>query len=343
MSIPSFRQLIPATLAALAPFLAAPPASAQTVIKMATLVPQGSSWHQALQEMAVEWQKISGGKVTLRLYPGGVAGDDSDVVRKMRLGTLNGALLTSTGIQDVDRSVLALQIPLAFADYDEFDCTLKAVGPMIERALEARGFVMLGWTDGGYAHFFAKSPVRLPDDLKKQKLFVWAGDDMLVELWTKAGFNPVPLPATEISTALQTGLVTSLPAPPQAAVLFQWYNQAKHMTALNYGILVGGFVVTKDTWDKIPAEFRPALLDSTRKTARRLALLTRESAPKDIDAMVKRGLTVVSLDAAALQQWHTVIEGVYPALRGKFIPAEAFDAAFKARDACRASAKATAR
>jgi TRAP-type C4-dicarboxylate transport system substrate-binding protein len=343
MSIPSCRQLIPAALAALVLFAAAPAAPAQTVIKMATLVPQGSTWHQALQEMAADWQKLSGGKVTLRLYPGGVAGDDSDVVRKMRLGTLNAALLTSTGIQDVDRSVLALQIPLAFADFGEFDCALETVGPMIEKTLESRGFVMMGWTDGGYAHFFTKSPVRGPDDLKKQKLFVWAGDDMLVELWKKAGFNPVPLPATEISTALQTGLVTAVPAPPQAAVLFQWYNQARNMTALNYGILVGGFVMTKDTWDKLPPEIRPALQESARKTARRLALLTREGAPKDIEAMVKRGLTVVTPDAAALQQWRTMIEAQYPLLRGKFIPAEAFDAALKARDACRASAKAAGR
>jgi TRAP-type C4-dicarboxylate transport system substrate-binding protein len=326
-----------------AALLALPLASAQTVIKMATLVPQGSSWHLALQEMAADWQKISGGKVTVRLYPGGVAGDDNDIIRKMRLGTLNGALVSGTGLQDVDRSVLSLQIPLAYADYPEFDCVLETVAPSIEKALEARGFVLLGWTDGGYVHFFAKSPVRVPDDLRKQKLFVWAGDDLLVELWKKAGFNPIPLPSTEISTALQTGLVTAVPAPPQAAVLLQWYNQARNMTAINWGILLGGIVVTKDTWEKIPAEIRPALQESARRTAQRLSQLTRESEPKDVEAMVKRGLTVVTLDAAALQQWRTVVEGVYPTIRGKFIPEAAFDAGLKARDACRAAGGATTR
>ena len=333
-----------ASLAALlVALLALPAASAQTVIKMATLVPKDSAWHQALQEMAADWQKISGGKVTLRLYPVGVAGDDSDVVRKMRLGTLNGAMVTGTGLQDVDRSVLALQIPLAYADYREFDCVLETIGPEIETALASRGFVLLGWTDGGFVHFFTKAPVRVPDDLKQQKLFVWAGDDLLVELWKKAGFNPIPLPSTEISTALQTGLVTAVPAPPQAAVLLQWYNQAKNMTDINWGILVGGIVVTKDAWEKIPAEIRPALQESARKTARRLALLARESEPKDIEAMAKRGLTVVKLDAAALAQWRSVVEGVYPTIRGRFIPEAAFDAGIKARDACRAAAGASAR
>ncbi len=328
-------------VALLAALAALPSASAQTVIKMATLVPQGSSWHQALQEMAADWQKLSGGKVTLRLYPGGVAGDDNDVVRKLRLGTLNGALVSGTGLQDVDRSVLALQIPLAYANYAEFDCTREKIAPALEQALEAKGFVLLGWTDGGFVHFFAKSPVRVPDDLRKQKLFVWAGDDLLVELWKKAGFNPIPLPSTEISTALQTGLVTAIPAPPQAAVLLQWYNQAKNMTDINWGILLGAIVVTKDTWEKIPADVRPALRESARRTAARLSQLTRETEPKDVAAMTQRGLTVVKLDAAALQQWRNVVEGVYPSIRGKFIPEQAFDAGLKARDACRAGGKAT--
>lgn len=321
----------------------APAAGAQTLIKMATLVPKDTAWHQALQEMGADWQKISGGKVTLRLYPGGVAGDDTDVVRKLRLGTLNAGLVTGTGLQDIDRSVLALQIPLAYADYAEFDCVLEKIGPEIERALAARGFVLIGWTDGGFAHFFAKSPIRVPDDLKREKLFVWAGDDLLVELWKRAGFNPIPLPSTEISTALQTGLVTALPAPAQAAVLMQWYNQAKHMTAINWGVLVGGIVVTREAWEKIPAEIRPALEQSARRTGRRLAQLTRESEQRDIEAMAKRGLSVVRLDAAALQQWRTVVEGVYPTIRGKFVPEQAFDAGIRARDACRAAGGAAAR
>jgi TRAP-type C4-dicarboxylate transport system substrate-binding protein len=341
--LPLSDKTAPRAAALLAVLLSFSAASAQTVVKMATLVPQGSAWHQTLQQMAAEWQKISGGRVTLRLYPGGVAGDDSDIVRKMRLGILNAALISSAGMQDIDRSVLALQIPLAYADYAEFDCALEQVAPAIEKTLDARGFVMLAWADAGYVRFFTKSPVRVPDDLRKQKLFVWAGDDLLVEVWKKAGFNPIPLPSTEISTALQTGLVTAVPTPPQAAVLMQWYNQAKNMTDINWGVLIGGIVVTKETWEKIPAELRPALAESARKTARRLSALTRESEPKDIDAMAKRGLTVVKLDAAALQQWRAVVEGVYPAIRGKSIPTEAFDAGLRARDACRAAAKAAAR
>jgi TRAP-type transport system periplasmic protein len=135
-------------------------AADELVIKMATLAPQGSEWHQVLLEMGASWQKASHGQVSLRLYPGGVAGDDTDVVRKMRLGTLNGGFLAIQGISEIDRSVLALEVPLAYADYDEFDCVLEKMGPQLEKLYEEKGFVILGWTDAGWAHFFTKSPVR---------------------------------------------------------------------------------------------------------------------------------------------------------------------------------------
>ena len=220
-------------------------AADEMVIKMATIAPQGSEWHQVLLEMGAAWEKASRGQVQFRLYPGGVAGDDADVVRKMRLGTLNVALLSSDGLTDIDRSVLALQVPLAYANYRELDCTIEQLGPQIEKQIEARGFVLLGWSDAGWAHFFTKEPVRTPDDMKKLKMFVWAGDDRYAELWKKAGFNPVPLPSTEISTALQTGLVNAVTSTVQGVVLLQWYRQVRYMTDLKWAVFLGAIVVSQ--------------------------------------------------------------------------------------------------
>ena len=164
----------------------------EIVIKVATLAPQGSEWHKILQEMGAEWQKASNGRIVFRLYPGGVTGDDQDIVRKMRLGTLDAGLLTIGGLSYIDRGVIALEVPMAYADYDELDCVSAQIGPQLERRIEAKGFVVLGWTDGGWAHFFTRSPVRTPDDLKKLKMYVGTGDDQYVELVKRAGFNPVP-------------------------------------------------------------------------------------------------------------------------------------------------------
>jgi TRAP-type C4-dicarboxylate transport system substrate-binding protein len=302
------------------------------VIKMATLAPEGSAWHLILKEMGEKWKALSGGRVTLRIYPGGVAGDDADVVRKIRLGTLGAGSLGSQGLADIDRAVLALQVPMMYASFPEFDYVLEQMSPRIEKAFLARGFVLLNWADAGWVHFFSKTPVRTPDDLKPLKLFVWGGSGEVTEIWKAAGFNPVPLPSTEISTALQTGLVNAVPTTPQAAVLLQWYQHAKNMADVRWGVLLGGTVVSKASWDKIPAEVRPALLAAARDAGARIRKEIRDASPRDVEAMKKRGLNVVHVDPAAEVLWVKAAESAYPKMRTVYAPADAFDEAMRYRD-----------
>ena len=321
--------------AALAAAWPAPPvaeAQAPVLVRMATLVPDGSSWHLILKESAEQWKQVSGGKVTVRLFPGGVAGDDPDVVRKMRLGTLNAGVLTSVGVAEIDRSVYAMGIPLMYDSYEEVYWVHEKMRPKLEASLEAKGFVVLNWADGGWVHFFAKKPVAVPDDLRKLKLFSWAGDAEAVEIWRSAGFNPVPLPSTEIATALQTGLVEALGAPPQVAVISQFFNNARNMTDLKWQLLQGATIITKATWEKIPADVRPELLRVSREAGARLQKEIRDAEAKDVEAMKKRGLTVVPVSAAQRAQWQKLTESIYPRIRGKVVPAEAFDEAMRLRD-----------
>jgi TRAP-type C4-dicarboxylate transport system substrate-binding protein len=325
-----------ASLLAAAVLVATPARAGSIVVKMATLVPQGSSWFTTVQEMAQAWKTASGGAVTLRVYPGGVAGDEGSVVRKMRLGTLDAGLITAAGLADIDRSVFALELPMAYESYDEFDYVLDKLSPYLEKVFAGKGFIVLNWADAGWVQLFTKEPVRTPDDLKKLKLFTWAGDTPTVELWQSAGFNPVPLPSTEVSTALQTGLVTALPTTPQAAVLLQWYRTAPYMTDVKWGVLLGATVITTKSWDEIPAGMRPALLKAAREAGRKLTEQTRAAAVQDVKAMEQHGLTVVHVDPAAAQAWYQAATSAYPKARGSFVPGEAFDLALKYRDAYRA-------
>ena len=328
------RRLLPVLVAALlwTQLGAAPAAAHNVVVKMATLVPEGSSWQLILKQMAEQWKKASGGQVSVRLYAGGVAGDDPDVVRKMRLGTLNAGVLTAVGVGEIDKSVYALGVPMMYRNYDEVYHVLDKLRPRLERIMEDKGFVVLNWVDAGWVHFFTQKPVETPEDLRQLKLFSWAGDPESVELWKRAGFHPVPLPSTEISTALQTGLVNALGCPPQVAVITQYYNHAKNMTDLNWQLLLGATVINKSTWEQIPAAVRPALLEAAREAGRRLQDEVRHNGEKDVEAMRKRGLNVVTVDDQARAQWLRTAETFYPRIRGQIVPAEAFDAARRFRD-----------
>jgi TRAP-type C4-dicarboxylate transport system substrate-binding protein len=210
--------------------------------------------------------------------------------------------------------------------------------PNLEAALEAKGFVALNWADGGWVHFFTQKPVAVPDDLRKLKLFSWAGDAEAVEVWRSAGFNPVPLPSTEISTALQTGLVNAVTTTVQGAVLLQWYRQVKYMTDLKWAVFLGAIVVSTSTWEKIPADVRPLLRESARKACRRLSEFSRQSEARDIEVLKKHGVRVIDVDTAVLEKWRKLIDEVLPQVRGSFLPAASLDAALLRRDQCRRQA-----
>ena len=334
---PRVRFLLIALVAALATALAWPtptPVEAQgrVIIRMATLVPDGSSWHLILKETAEKWKELSGGRVRVRLYPGGVAGDDPDVVRKMRLGTLSAALLSAVGVGEIDRSVYALGIPLMYDSYDEVYWVHEKMKADLEAGLEKKGFIVLNWMDGGWVHFFTKKPVAVPADLQKLKLFTWAGDAEAVEVWRAGGFRPVPLPSTEIATALQTGLIEALGSPPQVAVISQFFNHAPNMTDLRWQLLLGATLITKTAWAKIPADVRPAIREATEEAGARLRREIREAAAKDVAAMEKRGLTVVRVTDAQRAEWQKLTETLYPEIRRRVVPPEAFDEALRLRD-----------
>jgi TRAP-type transport system periplasmic protein len=310
------------------------PAAAQApvTIKMATLVPENSSWFLVLKDVADKWNKASGGKVRVLLYAGGRQGDDPDVVRKMNLGTLNAGVLTSVGVAEIDRSVYAVSIPMAFDSYEEVYGVLDKMRPGLEQKMLAKGYVVLNWADGGWVHFFTKSPVRTPDDLKKLKMFSWAGDPKTTEIWKSAGFDPRPAPSTELVTGLQTGLFEALGAPPQVAVIARYYETAKFLTDLRWNILLGATVIKKDVWERIPADLRPQLLQIAQDAGKKLQADIQASGQRDVENMQKAGLTVVPVDAKARELWKKAAEATYPRVRGEVVPPDAFDEAIRLRD-----------
>lgn len=314
-------------------------ASAQSpiVVRMATRTPDGSSAFLILKETAEAWKMASGGRVGLRLFPGGVAGDDPDVVRKLRAGTLDAALLTTVGLGEIDRSGYALGIPLAYDSYDEAYAVLERMQPRLMAALEAGGFVVLHWTDDGWVRFFTQKPVAAPDDLRPLKLLSWAGDAAGLQLWRSAGFQPVPLSFHEMVSALQSGAVQALGAPPQLALVSQAFTYARNMTDLRWQLLPGAAVVTKAAWEKIPADLRPPLLVAARAAGDRLRADVRAREAKDVEAMKKRGLVVVPVSAKQRAEWQKLTESMYPKVRGSIVPAEAFEEALRYRDEYRKS------
>src|SRR5580700_3096443 len=195
---------------------------AQTVIRLGTLVPKGSRWQEILLNMGEEWKKASGGKIELKIYPGGEQGDEPEMVQKVRIHGLQAVAISGAGLSGIDAAVSALQIPMMLDSWEELDYVRDKISARLEKGLAQRGFIVLNWGDAGWIHFFTKQPASRPDDIRRMKLCVLQGDTATFQLYKINGFEPVSLAATDILTGLQTGLIDAFQAPPLVALSNQW-------------------------------------------------------------------------------------------------------------------------
>jgi TRAP-type transport system periplasmic protein len=329
------RSLALAALAAL--LVAGPAAAAPKTLKLATLVPEGSVWDKELRAMAAEVEKRTQGRVALRIYPGGVAGDEPDVVRKMRIGQLQAATLTISGLQDIDDGFAVFGIPRFLTSYPELFHVVDALTPALSQRLDKQGFVLLGWGHAGWINLFTRQPVTVPADLKGLKMYVRAGDNRMVQWWKGRGYHPVPLATTDIMTGLQTGMIDALPSPPLAALTFQWYRPTPYMLDLGMAPLVGATVVSKRGWNGISAADQAVLRELAGRMNERLERAIPEQDRKAVEEMSQRGLTVTRpKDEAEQKAWDDAAADFATSMRSSMVPPEVFDAAQAARDAFRA-------
>lgn len=264
-----------------------------TTIKMATLVPDGSVWDKAFRRMGSEWKEQTDGRVQLRMYSGGVAGDEPDIIRKMRIGQLNAAALTLPGLSDIDPAFDVFEIPLYYASHGEMLAILGEMTPLLRERLEERGFILISWGHAGWIRLFSKRKAASPAELKAQKIFVWGDEGEKVRVWRENGFDPVPLAATDIPSGLQTGLIEAVPAPPLSALGLQWFRSTPFMLDLEIVPLIGATVVTKKAWGSISEDDREAMLAAAARTEQLLLEQVPEQERQAIAEMQERGLTVV--------------------------------------------------
>jgi TRAP-type C4-dicarboxylate transport system substrate-binding protein len=315
----------------------AAPAQSKAAIKLATLVPEGSIWDKAFRTMTERWTKETEGRVKVRIYPGGMAGDEPGILRKMRTGSLNAAALTVSGLSDIDQGFAVFEIPMFFRSKDEVLYVVEELTPLFEQRLRANGYVLVHWGYAGWIHLFSKEPIRRIEDLKRQKLFVTAGDDFFVEWWNDHDFHPVPLAVTDIFQGLETGLIDVVPSPTIASLTFQWYRATPYMLDLPISPYLGATIVSADVWDKLSAGDRAAMLAAAKDIERHLAEEVPRREREAIEEMQRRKVTVTSAaDDKNESPWRDMASMIGEKMRGERIDKECFDKVLALRDAFRA-------
>jgi len=300
-------------------------AQPKVTLKFATLAPEGSAWMQAFDRVKQEVLEATKGEVQLRVYPAGVLGEEKDVLFKVRAGQVDGGAFMGFGIGRICPDARALMFPLIFNTYEEVDAVFAILQPHLEEQSLRNGYVALGWTEVGFSYLFSTKPVRTLADLRGAKPWLTPSEEMLSELFAAGRVNGIPVTVADVLTALQTGLIQTIYAPPLAAVAMQWHTRVRYRNDLRLSYSFGGVFLSERAWNNVPEEHRPAIREIFQRRSRELTEQVRRSDAEALRVLAAQGIETLTSPPAALQEFHAVsLEGMKK-VEGRLYSLEASD------------------
>lgn len=266
----------------------------QFTIKLATLAPEGSPWMNTFRDVSAEIRRKTDGKVKLKAYPGGVLGEDRDMLRKIRIGQIHGGGFTGMGLGLINRDIFAMGIPFLFQNYGEVDYVLGKMDHQFRKGFEKKGYVLLNWSEIGFVYMLSNVPITSVKDIKGTKVWLLEGDPIASPVLRKAGIAPIPLGIPDVLMALQTNLIDVVYISPLGAIQLQWFTKVKYMTDLPLIYSLGGVLVSKRIFGKIPSNLQEIVKKVFQYHSSLLNVRTRKDNDEAIRVMVKQGIKLVT-------------------------------------------------
>jgi TRAP-type C4-dicarboxylate transport system substrate-binding protein len=291
-------------------------AQRKIVIKMSSPVPENTPWGKCLNQIAAEWEKISGGEVELKIYHSGIAGSEEAVLRNLKLNQLQAAVLSSFGLSAIAPEIMTLSCPFLIRDDEELDLVLEGMKDELEERINSEGFFTLAWARVGWVKIFSKQPVFVPADLKRQRLATNTEELKLNQAFKAMGFQMVPVARNDIIIALNGGMADAVYESPVAVGSQQIFGVAKNMASINIAPFMGGIILSRNAWRSIPEKYKPRLIEATRRIERELDISVRQLEADMIATMSQYGLTVNELSPAQEAQWYHDVGQAMPGLIG---------------------------
>jgi TRAP-type C4-dicarboxylate transport system substrate-binding protein len=277
-------------------FLLVAPQSAfskSVTMKIATLAPEGSAWMQTFNDLNAALKKKTNNGVRFKIYPGGVLGDETDMLRKMHVGQIQGAALTSATLSGIFSEMDVFQIPFLFESYNEVDYVLEKLDIFFKNNFADKGYILLGWSEGGFIHLMSTKPISSIDDLRKAKVWIWEDAPMAKAIFDVAKIAAIPLSLPDVLVGLQTGLVDVVYAPPSGAISLQWFTRTKYMVDLPLIYLIGGVVIKKNAYNQLSPAEQQTLSELCQNYMAELKGVIRKENQEAIQVMTKHGVKLI--------------------------------------------------
>ncbi len=277
------------------------------VLKIATVTPEGSHWMKQMRASAEEIREHTDGRVRIKYYGGGVMGNDSKVLGKIRIGALHGGAFTPTALTDRYADINLYGLPLVFDSEDEAEYVRQHLDARIMRGLEDAGFVNFGFAAGGFALLMSNEPVRGLSDLRGKRVWVPEGDDVSYASMEALNLSPVTLPLTDVLTGLQTGLIDIVAISPIGALVLQWHTKVKYMTEMPLVYTMGFMAVDKRAFSKLSAADQAVVREVMTKKYVELGAANLVDNLEAKQAMLDAGIKLITPDPAEMARIRDVL------------------------------------
>jgi TRAP-type C4-dicarboxylate transport system substrate-binding protein len=304
-------------------------AKAKNLIRIATLAPRDTELTRGFARIDHALRKATGEGWGIQLYPSGIAGDEKDVIRKMRIGQMDGSVITSTGLSQIVREVSVLNAPGVINDYQQLERVQAAMKPEWEKSFEQNGFKLIAWGEVGQYRYFSRTPLRRPADLRTMRPWMWPESHTMKELYKAVGATGVPLQVPEVYGALQTDMIDAVISTALATVALQWHTKLNHVTRSTHGVLTGAMVLDKAKWDSIPAEVKAALEEQIRKNTEGDARSVRQNDEKAFQKLLARGYVATDYSAQGAKEYEAMAKTVRERMAGRVYSKELLERVMK--------------
>lgn len=299
-------------------------ASAQEMqmIRIATLAPRGSAFLHRFQRADSEIRRATNGRYGFQIFASGVAGDETDVVRKMKVGQMDGGIVTSTALASIVNEVGVMQVPGLIKNYKQVEAIQGALQGEWEQAFDRAGYKLVSWGEGGQYRLFSKEPITRPSDIRTKRPWLRPANPVLKEIWSAIGANGVPLDVPEVYGGLQTAMIDVIYSPSVACTALQWHTKLSHVSTETDGVLLGAMILTKGAWERIDPQVRETMFAIIQRGQRKGLEEIRRADQRAYDKLVQMGFTAVPYSAEGRREFDAAFAEVRRRLTGRVYTAE---------------------
>ncbi|MET0062694.1 MAG: TRAP transporter substrate-binding protein DctP [Candidatus Thiodiazotropha endolucinida] len=280
-----------------------PMSQAGTTLKIATLAPDGTNWMKEMREAAKQIKQQTDGRVKIRFYPGGVMGNDSSVLRKIRIGQLHGGAITGGGLSSIYKDAQVYTLPFQFRNLQEVDAVRQVMDPQIIEGLKKQGYISFGLSEGGFAYLLSNSPVTSTENMKDLKIWIPEGDQVNASMFQELGISPVPLPLTDVLTGLQTGLIDTIASAPIGAIALQWHTRVSYLTQVPLAYLYATLVLKENAFNKLRQSDQSIVKQILESAFDRIDRQNRTDNEQAMIALKRQGVEFISPSTVQQQAW----------------------------------------